>query len=278
MTYSFISKELAEKSACETMKMLRVANPLTEEFEYMRDRLIGSMLKIVTENQEEVVEGRAFELSNIYLPRENDLPEEMPRLLITAWSRSDDGREVFAAKGAIEALFAEIGIFGAKFERTEGGGAKLWHPGRSASITIGGEVIGGGGECHPELLGKFGIDRRVAAFSLDFRKLLDFASLAKFYEPIPAFPRVKRDVAFLVDRRIEHAAVAAKLKNAAGLVASADLFDVFEDAKLGQNRKSMAYHLEFGASDRTLTAEEVDLQMNVLRDALTQAFGAEFRG
>ena len=275
MTYSFISKELAEKAGADPKRLLRISNPLNEDFEYMRDRLGGSLLKIVAENQEEAVEGRAFELANVYIPRENDLPAELPRLMLVVWGRESDGRYVSAAKGALEALFDEFGLRGLKLERqTEGA---EWHPGRSGLIKVAGETIGLLGEFHPELLKKFGIERRVAAVSLDFAKLLTYASTAKFYVPIPEFPRVKRDLAFTVERHLEHAEAAAKIRGVDPLIRTVELFDVFEGKNLGEGKKSMAYHLEFGADDRTLKAEEVDRVMEAVRATLKKDFGAEAR-
>ncbi len=275
MTYSFISKDVAEKSNCGVQKMLRVSNPLSEEFEFMRDRLVGSLLKVISENQEEAVSGRAFELANVYIPREGDLPLESPRLIMAAWSRNEDGRDVFAIKGALEALLEEFGVRGVEIARGEG--SDLWHPGRSAAVMLGGEMLGGFGEFHPELLKKFGIDRRVAAVSLDFSKLCAYASAAKFYTPIPEFPRVKRDLAFVVERHLEHAAIAAKLAHADPMITSVELFDVYEGKNLGEGKKSMAYHLEFGAADRTLKAEEVDRVLETLREKLKKEFSAEVR-
>ncbi len=283
MTYSFLSKELAEKTNCGEQSMLRISNPLNEEFEFMRDRLIGSLLKVIAENQEEAVEGRAFELANIYVPRKGDpstslgasLPIESPRLVMASWSRHEDGRDVYAIKGAVEALLEEFGVRGAKIE--PGQGSEIWHPGRSAAVNLGGEMLGGFGEFHPELLKKFGIERRVAAISLDFSKLCAYASAAKFYAPIPEFPRVKRDLAFVVERHAEHAVIAAKLRNADPMIAKVELFDVYEGKNLGAGKKSMAYHFEFGAADRTLKAEEVDRVLEALRALLKKDFGAEVR-
>ncbi len=275
MTYSFVSKDLAEKSSCGAQSMVRINNPLTEEFEFMRDRLIGSLLKVIAENQEEAVAGRAFELANVYTPRQGDLPLETPRLVVAAWSRNEDGRDVFAIKGVVEALLDSFGVRGAKFER--GGGSDVWHPGRSGVVKIGDQMLGGFGEFHPNFLRRFGIDRRVAAVSLDFPMLASWANEAKFYAPIPEFPRVKRDVAFVVERHVEHASIIAKLENADPLVVSVELFDVYEGENLGAGKKSMAYHLEFAAPDRTLKAEEVDRVLETLRAKLKNDFGAEVR-
>jgi phenylalanyl-tRNA synthetase beta chain len=144
-------------------------------------------------------------------------------------------------------------------------------------VNVGDQTLGGFGEFHPNFLRRFGIDRRVAAVSLDFPMLASWANEAKFYAPIPEFPRVKRDLAFVVERHLEHAAIAAKLENADPLVASVEPFDVYEGENLGAGKKSMAYHLEFAAADRTLKAEEVDHVLEALRAKLKSDFGAEVR-
>lgn len=275
MTYSFISKALAMKAGGDPSKMLRLSNPLTEEFEYLRNGLIPSVLQVIAENQEEAPAGSAFELANVYQPRPGDLPVEAPRLAIAAWSRDERGGDLRKIKGVVEALMDELGIRGLKTVRD--GGPGVWHPGRTVLLKVGDDTVGVLGELHPATLSKFGIERRVAAVNLDFSKVLSYASAAKFYAPIPAFPRVKRDIAFVVERHAEHEAVAAKLRHADALVRSVELFDVFEDAKLGAGKKSMAYHLEFGADDRTLKAEEVDRIMERLRETLKKEFGAEVR-
>ena len=107
--------------------------------------------------------------------------------------------------------------------------------------------------------------------------LASLASEAKFYSPIPEFPRVKRDLAFVVERHAEHAAIVEKMRNADPMLKRVELFDVFEGGNLGEGKKSMAYHLEFGVDDRTLKAEEIDRVMDLVRARLTSEFGAEAR-
>jgi phenylalanyl-tRNA synthetase beta chain len=274
MTYSFISKALIEKAEGDPKTHLRVLNPLSEDFEYVRFGLLPSMLEAIAQNQEERVDGRAFELSNTYAPREGDLPLEIPRLLMTSWSRDAKGGDVRRIKGAVEALMGEMGIRGLRLEQ---GDCALFHPGRSARMLLGDKNLGVIGELHPMVLARFGIERRVAAASFDFAALAEAATTSKVYKPIPAFPPAKRDLAFVVDRRRTHGELVKKLKNADPLLSNVELFDVFEDDnKLGSS-KSMAYHLEFSAPDRTLTAEEVEGVMEKLRKLMKTEFGAELR-
>jgi len=71
--------------------------------------------------------------------------------------------------------------------------------------------------------------------------------------------------------------VAEKIRSADPLIRTVELFDVFDGKNLGEGKKSMAYHLEFGADDRTLKAEEVDRVFEALRGRLKSEFGAEIR-
>ena len=54
------------------------------------------------------------------------------------------------------------------------------------------------------------------------------------------------------------------------------MFDVYEGDKLGQNKKSLAFHITYQA-DRTLTAEEVDELQSGLVKALEKKFDAKIR-
>jgi len=276
MTYSFVSRALAEATpGLEAKDALRVSNPLSEEYEFMRRTLAPSALKVIAENQEEAVEGSLFEIAHVYELRENDLPKERPRLLVACWDRDAAGGATLRAKGIVEALSEELGIVGLRFARTSRSDG--WHPGRTVDLTLGGTVIGQLGEIHPDLAAKFGIDRRVAMAEIDLDEALMFASAAKFYVPVPEFPRVKRDLAFVVERHAEHAAIVGKIAGTDAMLKSVELFDVYEGKNLGGGKKSMAYHLEFGADDRTLKAEEVDRVMEAVRARLTSEFGAEIR-
>jgi phenylalanyl-tRNA synthetase beta chain len=275
MTYSFVSKVFLEKLSLDSARTLRVANPLTEDFEFMRPTLLAGVLDVIGRNQEIWPEGLVFELSNVYWPRPNDLPMEKPMLLIASWSRDTRGQDVLKVKGLVEALAAAMGVRNLRTENHPGN--PLAHPGRAVMLKVGDRELGGLGEIHPEIATKFRIERRVAVANLDFAALVEWASEAKSYTPVPEFPPVKRDLAFLIERHRTHAEISAKLSAADPKLTKVELFDVFEDVKLGAGKKSMAYHLEFSAADRTLTAEEVDASLERIRQLLRQEFGAEPR-
>lgn len=275
MSYSFISKELVEADGINIADTLGVLNPLAEDYAYMRTSLASSMLKVIEENQGEVSEGSAFEMANVYLPREGDLPEEKLRLMLASWSRDMGGQDVRHVKGIVEAFGREFGLRDMTFEPTTEGGD--WHPGRSATVMYGGMSVGTVGEVHPAKLARFRIDGRVAMADLDAAALLAAANMHKGYQSIPNFPYAKRDIAFVVGRTVEHRKLFATITGADELIRGAELFDAYEGEALGDGKKSMAYHLEFGRADRTLETKEVDEAVEKITQELKEQFDAEIR-
>ena len=79
------------------------------------------------------------------------------------------------------------------------------------------------------------------------------------YKEISKFPSVKKDLAVVVDKNVASGDIAQIIKKAAGsLLLGTKVFDVYTAAGLEENKKSIAYSLEFGANYRTLTDEEIN--------------------
>jgi phenylalanyl-tRNA synthetase beta chain len=88
-TYSLVDKDSG----------LKLKNPFSSEWEYLRTNLTNSHLKIIEENLGRVPELNFFEIANVYLPH-----EELHLILST--TNPDYSR----FKGIIEALFLELEI------------------------------------------------------------------------------------------------------------------------------------------------------------------------
>ena len=59
---------------------------------------------------------------------------------------------------------------------------------------------------------------------------------------------------------------------------SAEVFDVYRGAQIGEGMKSVAMNFTFSSVSRTLTDEEIAAQMEKILSALQTAFGARIRG
>ncbi len=103
---------------------LKLSNPLTSDWLYLRTSLFPSHQKIMEENQGRVETLNLFEIANVYLPRTGDLPEEQPRLIL---STSDSGYYRF--KGLIVGLLSDLGILNIEPEIKIDSGIQYWEIG-----------------------------------------------------------------------------------------------------------------------------------------------------
>ena len=79
------------------------------------------------------------------------------------------------------------------------------------------------------------------------------------FKEISKFPVIKKDLALLVDKNITSKEVEMLIKKKAGkLLLDINVFDVYEGKNIDSNKRSIAYSLTFGATDRTLNDDEIN--------------------
>jgi phenylalanyl-tRNA synthetase beta chain len=162
--------------------------------------------------------------------------------------------EFFSLKAAVEALGAQLGA-DLSFEPAT---QPFLHPGSAAAVSAAGVPAGWIGEVHPLVCRQWDLDAAVA-FEVDAAPLLAGATAGEeTYEDVTTYPAVYQDLAVVVPSEVTASEVrAAVLAGGGELLRAAQIFDRFEGEQLGEGRVSLALGLEFRASDRTLTDEEV---------------------
>jgi phenylalanyl-tRNA synthetase beta chain len=254
-------------------------NPMSDELDTMRTSLLPSVLQVARYNQNRTGEHvDVFELARIYVGTRADRLADEP-LRLTAIARSgpdpDAGRRAFLRlKAVMDRLAADLGAGAVVYERAQ---PPLYHPGRTATIALGGRRIGVVGELHPTTTEAFDLDGRVVALDVDVQALLDSRVDRKAQE-LPRYPAVQRDLAVVVDDSLPAGELHASIKGAAGpLLEHVRAFDEYRGGQLPEGRKSIAFTLTFRSPDRTLTDAEVDAAMSQIRKALTKEHRAELR-
>ena len=118
--YSFISAKDLENFNFKKDNCVKIANPLSQEWEYMRPSLVPSILKTITDNENNFSKMKVFELSNVYQKRKNKaLMIDEILMLVGALVDKDDKNLFFQAKGVLESLFEDLGIFNFEFKARE---------------------------------------------------------------------------------------------------------------------------------------------------------------
>lgn len=96
------------------------------------------------------------------------------------------------------------------------------------------------------------------------------------FTPLPKYPSVFRDISFLVDPGVSVEQAQDVIERAGGdLLVDSDLFDEFQ--VVDADRKSLAFHLEYRSSERTLTEKDVNLVHGKVIQALELELDAEIR-
>jgi phenylalanyl-tRNA synthetase beta chain len=213
----------------------------------------------------------------VYLPTEDKpLPREPHHVaaLIAGPVRPPSWREpeppqadFFAAKGVMAGLFDALRI---EWELRQGSRPFL-HPGRAATIVVGGREIGWLGELHPSVMDA------TAAFELDLDAVGE--PRTAIYEDVTSFPAVLEDLAVVIGEQVGAAEVLSVVREAgAPLLADARVFDVYRDpGRIGAGKVSLALRLTYRAVDRTLTDEEVAAKRQEIAAALADRLGGSIR-
>ena len=93
---------------------------------------------------------------------------------------------------------------------------------------------------------------------------------------LPRFPAATRDLALVVPADVSAGRV-TELILRHRLVQSAGLFDIYTGENVAPGTKSLAFHVQFQAADRTLTNEEVSRSLDGLLRNLEREVGATLR-
>ncbi len=288
VTYSFVSPQSIARLRLapedEHTRVLHIVNPLSEDQSAMRTTLLCGLLETARYNLDhDARELRLFEIGRTFLSNgQEKLPDEIVNLGVllagdyqpATWRSPARRADFYAVKGLLAGLLAGLGV---EWRLADGGPAFL-HPGRAAEILAGGHEVGWMGELHPRVALDFGFDEPPAVMELDLELVLDAVPGPAQYEDVVTYPAVHQDIAVTVDEAVEAQTVIDTVRAAAGPeLRGVQVFDLYRGEQVGEGRKSVALRLEFRASDRTLTDDEVAKLRERIKAALARQLDGGLR-
>ena len=279
ITYSFTSPTVFDQirlpADSPLRNTLRIQNPLGEDTSIMRTIALPSMLEILSRNNAyHNKAAKLYEVAKVYLPVEGQpLPQEPKMLVFGSYGEKET---FFKLKGEIEALFAGLRMKKASYTAEKNNPS--YHPGRCASISIDGEVIGVMGQVHPLVAKNYGIDSEVYCAELNFTKMLGLRLPDPTFTALPKYPAVSRDLALICSEDITVAQVEEVISASAGkLLRKIQLFDIYRGVGVPEGKKSMAFSLQLRADDRTLTDSDSEAVVNNVLAAVKEQLNATLR-
>lgn len=281
-TYGFVSDKDLEKSKInKDLKetSILIQNPLSDEYRLMRPSTIPSMMQTLATNaNKKNSSAKLFDISKSYKNINNEVENgEVPlqENILTIGMYGDD-IDFYTVKGLIENVLETSSIN--RYDIVRETENESYHTGRCANIKVGIDVIATIGEVHPEVLDNYGIEKRAYLAEVNLSKVTKYSKVNKKYVEVPKFPAVERDIAIIVDEKVEVGQIEKIIiKKAKKLLEKMQLFDIYRNEKLGDNKKSVAYSLIFRDKNRTLSDEEINVVMENIIGELQKTLNAELR-
>ena len=255
---------------------IKLLNPIASQMSVMRSSLLGSLLQVLKFNLDrKAPRVNVFELGRVFLrdaQAQNtdttvagfDQPLRMAGLTYGSrsalqWAAADKAVDFFDIKGDVEALLAPLQPEFAPAQHP------AMHPGRCASVCVGGRAVGFVGELHPKWRQGYELAQAPLLFELELDALLQ--RNVPVFEAVSKRQPVERDIAVMVPESTTHAALMAAIGGAdtQGLLKSATLFDIYRPlsttlstSSMASNEKSLAVRLLLSSDIATLTDDVIE--------------------
>ncbi len=280
--YSFIGKKSLEQLKPEVYEaigvdykhLIEVVNPVNKAESYLRPALLPGLLEQLIKNvlllphdQVQIFEwGRVFGVEDSNWSTGQDkhfLPMQPWHLALGQRFPEANALGSFRhLKGVLENLFSTLGI-AVEF---------IAYGNTMAKMLVAGQHIGG--------LGILPKQRSSLTMVIGFAELfLDASAVTdeKYIISPDIYETVVRDISIVVPSTIAWDDIEKVLKKVSPLLKTIELFDVYEEASLGADKRSLAFHLTFSSGDKTLKSEEVDKIVVGAIKLLEKSFNATIR-
>jgi phenylalanyl-tRNA synthetase beta chain len=247
-----------------------IANPLRHEESRLRTCLLPSLLQAKKYNMNHGVDQvRIFEIAKVYLAGNEKLPLEKTCLSAIA------DVDFYNLKGVVEALLSNLGIAAEcewiPYETSRS--ILLFKTGKVAQIKWDGNILGYLGEsCESEF------KPPPCMMELDMDLLMEKSNFIKKYKNLSLYPPVFRDLAIIVNEAYLWSDIQRCIKyTKINFLREINFFDVYRGKQIPAGKKSIAFNLCFQSPDRTLSSEEVDVELQAIIDSLQRTLNAELR-
>ncbi|MDR1587586.1 MAG: phenylalanine--tRNA ligase subunit beta, partial [Treponema sp.] len=169
MIYNYLGsrKDLVEKMRSDGSRIIRISNPMTENYEYVRDSVLASLAESESVSGHSAYPHRIFEVGKVaYLDDAENYGAATQQYL--GFLQADKDANFNTAAGQMQTLFYYLsGEY--DVEETED---PRFIPGRAAAVIYKGKRIGVFGELHPEVLENWGITVPCTAGEIDLDSLI----------------------------------------------------------------------------------------------------------
>jgi phenylalanyl-tRNA synthetase beta chain len=169
MIYNYLGsrRDLVDNMRGDGSRIVRIANPMTENYEYIRDSVLASLMMSEAVSGHSVYPHRIFEVGKVAFKDDAENYGVVTRQY-AAFLQADRDANFNTAAAQLQTLFYYLPRDYAVAEAED----SRFIPGRAAAILYRGKAVGVFGEIHPEALENWGITVPCIAAEFDLDALL----------------------------------------------------------------------------------------------------------
>jgi phenylalanyl-tRNA synthetase beta chain len=261
-----------------------ILNPLSSELDIMRNQMMFGLLENMAYNLNRQGENlKLFEFGRTYHKSQQGYDEKEWLVMAVCgdvfdenWMNQNPKADFYFLKGITETILNKQ--LGSKF-KIDPINAHVAGLDQAISLKHGNSEMAQIGLLQKKVLKHFDINQPVAYALIDFDYLFrSFAGIKPKYKEVPKFPKVRRDLALLIDQQVsfkelEQLAFDTERK----ILKKVNLFDIYQGDKMEAGKKSYAVSFEFLDETQTLSDQQIEKTMKRLIDAFGSKFGATLR-
>jgi len=275
-----IKKLISPEIRAQSPVPVALARPMSEDHKYLRLSLLPDLIHALTynlaRNQNDVA---YYETGSVFVSQEEKIIKQPIEILRAAgavtgnwidntWQGEVKPVDFYVVKGIMEGLFNLLRL-SITFEQAK---IKDMHPGRTAVMKLDDHIIGFVGQLHP-LVAKEADLKETYVFDLNLDTVLNAYENVPSFTEIPKYPAISRDIAFILDEDIPAGDVQSLIQEiGAPLVKQVHIFDFYQGEHLEEGKKSIAYHIIYQDTKKTLKDEEVEASYQKIVKAAADKF------
>ena len=257
-------------------KSVKIANPLSQDLNVMRQTLLFSALEAVELNTNRRNSNlKLYEFGNCYFynPYESEdilapySEQNTLGILVTgsdmsaSWNVAQKDASIFTLKSYIERMLKSFGL---DINKSQLAACESDIYSDAMSVKFKNKHLMNYGIVAKSITKNFGIKNNVYYAEINFDNLLHIVKNYKLtVEQLSKYPEVRRDLALLVDKSVLFIDLYnTAFKSEKKLLKNVSLFDVYEGDKLPEGKKSYALNFVLEDTTKTLTDNVIDKCMN----------------
>jgi len=272
--------------------LVTLANPLSSDLNAMRQSLLYGGLSSVSWNiNRQNLDLKLYEFGNCYfinrtgesVPDVKNYTEKASLDLFitgsvnrTGWNSKTNPTDFFSIKSYVEMILSRLGI---KPENLAAGESDRKYYAESLTYIANNKVVAEAGRISKSYLQKFDIGQDVYYAHIDWDLVLRLIKNNSIsYKELPKYPSVRRDLALLLDSSVKFRQIRdIAFRTEKNILHDVNLFDVYENDSLGQNKKSYAVSFILRDDLKTMTDKNIDKVMSNLIRAYETELNAQIR-